>query len=508
MFSRVQPSLLTSRLDADFYKIEFISNEAHLKWFGVKKLAQLIDVKASGYGVLPSSNEYCDDGVPLIRGGDLSFGEVFSPSVFAPLSYKDGKGTAIAGDVLILIKGACIDGPEGVARVKQDNHGHLFNGSCFRLAFADRETDGPFFIAYSQSKYFLKQKKRQVANTGISYNDEDSIHGYLIPNLENAVKKYIGNKVRQAEQLRAWAKKIYLSVQAEIISELGLCQREKKLTKRISPSLLSDRLDQNHYQNNLLENHQLLMNKDFVKLGDKNEFLNLTDGDHGNPVYGQGPIYLRASEIKDGLIDKAKQVRLAEDYASKVGKSCWANSGDVIFSVVGTLGLSAVVEPENAGIMSRGIAKVTPQNLPNYFVKAFFKSSYFSDQLVRHSVGTVQRGVYLSSIEHLMVPVFDDQTMNKIAREEALADAATTCSNCLIDSAKLLCEALIEGQLTEQQLIQAQRALEDGDTGLDQAILSKLSSEGFAIEGAKSLFRDLDELYRLLENAARAEDEE
>ncbi|MGV5001978.1 hypothetical protein ACN2AK_13435 [Shewanella xiamenensis] len=508
MFSRVQPSLLTPRLDADFYKIEFIENEAHLKEFGVKRLAKLIDIKASGYGVLPSSNEYCDDGVPLIRGGDLSYGEIVSPSVFAPLSYKDGKGTAIDGDVLILIKGACIDGPEGVARVKQDNHGYLFNGSCFRLAFTDREVDGPFFIAYSQSKFFLRQKKRQVANTGISYNDEDSIHGYLIPDLENGVKKYIGDKVRQAEQLRAWAKRIYLSVQAEIISELGPCQREKKLTKRVNPNLLSDRLDQNHYQNNLLENHKLLMSKDFVKLGDKKEFLNLTDGDHGNPVYGQGPIYLRASEIKDGLIDKARQVRLAEDYASKVGKSCWANIGDVIFSVVGTLGLSAVVEPENAGIMSRGIAKVTPQNLPNYFVKAFFKSSYFSDQLVRHSVGTVQRGVYLSSIEHLMVSVFDDLAMNKIAREEALADAATTHSNWLIDSAKLLCEALIEGQLTEQQLIQAQQALDDGDNSLDQAILSKLSSEGYAIEGAAPLFSDIDELYRLLASAAQAEAEE
>ena len=56
MFSRVQPSLLTPRLDADFYKIEFIENEAHLKEFGVKRLAKLIDIKASGYGVLPSSN--------------------------------------------------------------------------------------------------------------------------------------------------------------------------------------------------------------------------------------------------------------------------------------------------------------------------------------------------------------------------------------------------------------------------------------------------------------------
>ncbi|MCP6368334.1 restriction endonuclease subunit S, partial [Klebsiella pneumoniae] len=74
----------------------------------------------------------------------------------------------------------------------------------------------------------------------------------------------------------------------------------------------------------------------------------------------------------------------------------------------------------------------------------------------------------------------------------------------LTRSAKTLVESLIEGQLTEQQLIQAQQALEDGDNSLDQAIISKLSAEGYAIEGATPLFSDVDELYSLLEDAAQA----
>lgn len=78
----------------------------------------------------------------------------------------------------------------------------------------------------------------------------------------------------------------------------------------------------------------------------------------------------------------------------------------------------------------------------------------------------------------------------------------------LTASAKTLVESLIEGQLTEQQLIQAQQALEDGDNSFDQAILSKLSAEGYAIEGATPLFSDVDELYSLLEEAAQAEAEE
>lgn len=45
-------------------------------------------------------------------------------------------------------------------------------------------------------------------------------------------------------------------------------------------------------------------------------------------------------------------------------------------------------------------------------------------------------------------------------------------------------------------------SLEDGDNSFDQAILSKLSAEGYAIEGATPLFSDVDELYSLLEEAA------
>ena len=58
------------------------------------------------------------------------------------------------------------------------------------------------------------------------------------------------------------------------------------------------------------------------------------------------------------------------------------------------------------------------------------------------------------------------------------------------------------------QLIQAQQALEDGDNTLDKAILSKLSNEGYAVEGAVPLFSDIDELYSLLASANAAADSE
>ncbi|MFW8362990.1 restriction endonuclease subunit S, partial [Klebsiella pneumoniae] len=114
----------------------------------------------------------------------------------------------------------------------------------------------------------------------------------------------------------------------------------------------------------------------------------------------------------------------------------------------------------------------------------------------------------LASLHELPVIRLKNDIEEFLAKNLININLAKKIAFALTRSAKTLVESLIEGQLTEQQLIQAQQALEDGDNSLDQAIISKLSAEGYAIEGATPLFSDVDELYSLLEDAAQAEAEE
>lgn len=515
MFNRVSPNHLTARLDADFYKPEFVSNEAFLKKNGANRLAKLIDIKTSGYGVLPSSNEYCDEGIPLIRGGDLSFGEVISPSVCAPLSYKDGKGTAQEGDVLILIKGACIDGPEGVARVKQVNHGHLFNGSCFRLAFTNREIDGPFFIAYSQSKFFLKQKKRQVANTGVSYNDEESIHGYLIPELEIGVKKYIGDKIRQAEQLRAWAKRSEMRALELFNKQVDWSFEVLKVGKinKVLVSELNGRLDLKYNSPARLALLRHIKNKqitttELVRLVDISAMIGWK-GLTTEYYTDFGPWLLRGVEFRDGVIEFEKLVSVDRDkYLEQ--PQIHLKEGDIAFSKDGTIG-KAIVIPELANDMAAGstIARLRLKKVNEinpYYLELVLNHDFVQVQVESFATGIAQPHITQEWIAQLIIPRVKYEQV--IGEYLSIHHLANNNSKILIQAAKTLVESLIEGQLTERQLIEAQQALEDGDNSLDQAILSKLSAEGYAIEGATPLFSDVDELYSLLEDAAQDEAEE
>lgn len=70
-------------------------------------------------------------------------------------------------------------------------------------------------------------------------------------------------------------------------------------------------------------------------------------------------------------------------------------------------------------------------------------------------------------------------------------------ANNLCAAARLIVEQLIEGTLSESDLITAQKALEAGDRSADRAILQSLR-RGDAPD-APPLFPDLDALYALLD---------
>ena len=78
-----------------------------------------------------------------------------------------------------------------------------------------------------------------------------------------------------------------------------------------------------------------------------------------------------------------------------------------------------------------------------------------------------------------------------------LAGQACEVATRLISTTKFLVEALIEGLVTEQQLICAQQALDADDNSLEREILGRLTTKGLDGDG-DPLFVDLDQLYDLL----------
>ena len=107
------------RFDSQFFKKEYLLRKQTLKL--ISEPLHLL-MKEGSYGILPKSEDYLETGLPLIRGGDLRRARLdMRDLVRVPESYFSTKYKVEKGDLLILVKGATIDYPDGWSgRVKQE----------------------------------------------------------------------------------------------------------------------------------------------------------------------------------------------------------------------------------------------------------------------------------------------------------------------------------------------------------------------------------------------------
>ncbi|EFH4860971.1 restriction endonuclease subunit S [Escherichia coli] len=302
---------------------------------------------------------------------------------------------------------------------------------------------------------------------------------------EHKAQKYIGDKVRQAEQLRAWAKRLEGMADRKIkdlfhfnlVDSLTLKPRRMKQQVLSAVSLAPEFARAADSQMTFRSSSKLSNFISKCKCGDPIKSEERVPGPYF--YYGaSGPIDTHTEFNFNG-----KYLIIAQDgsigCANVADGKFWANNHVWVLKVKDEYDIESICRfldkhfPCWKGVTTGSVVpKVTSENLLN-----------------------------------ILIPI-DIAKNREIGSKLRLAVTTAAYAKKLTASAKTLVESLIEGQLTEQQLIQAQQALEDGDNSFDQAILSKLSAEGYAIEGATPLFSDVDELYSLLEEAAQAEAEE
>lgn len=297
--SWVKSELIEQRIDGQFYKSEFVKNEMK-----IKKLNNMLlkDMYYKGeYGTLPDSDDYCDEGIYLIRGTDLRDLSIDEKKlIVVPKEYFNEKSEVKTEDILMLIKGATIDAEWSVSIVPKNNYKAIFNGSIFRIRL-NKEYDPYYLTAFMSTKYFLRQKKRAISNTGIFYNDKESIEKFVIPIPSPEIQKYIGDKVRKAEELREEAKR--LKKEAEEIFNKNYQQVSKKGEKHewVKEYYLSE----DNVIPNFYKQYDLLKDKNHVYL----EFESIVDSIKcGIPVRSDMRIgskypFYGASGITDNIDD-------------------------------------------------------------------------------------------------------------------------------------------------------------------------------------------------------------
>lgn len=559
LYSIVPNAEMTERFDSEFYTPDFLLNDKKLRGIEHQPLSEiLIDLQLGYTG--PTEKFYELNGINYLSSKNVIDGTIEITDATDTISRSAHKNelskTAVKeGDVLITRTGTV-----GKSAVVTQYLGEANIAAHLIALRINPSWDSYYICGFLNSSHGRKQSKRHQRGTIIQGLSVFDIPQFVIPTYEQLAQKYIGDKVRQAEQLRAWANVLYripafIDAMVQGVLPLPLTHllvgdkkdATKELTKFLSLNI-ADADTKKFFRAFIAKNKMGSVDTDreffhinTVTTDAIEDFLSaqtyrpaitqafdiITSAKHNSlqamclePIrQGATPKFsttgkkcIKSKQTRDLFLDETGYETVDPD-AEQNKRIVRLKRNDILVTRqgAGTVGRASIfLDDEETYITdSLFLVRIDSNKAHPAFIAGFLRS-YTGQRLIEKGVygSTGQLNLSSGALRNIPVPDVDLDFQNFLGEALCTADTLFKLSTRLIQAAKTLVEALIEGQLTEQQLIQAQQALDDGDNSLDQAILSKLSSEGYAIEGATPLFSDIDELYRLLESAAQTEAEE
>ncbi|QGM30134.1 specificity determinant for hsdM and hsdR [Bacillus sp. N3536] len=135
--------------------------------------------------------------------------------------------------------------------------------------------------------------------------------------------------------------------------------------------------------------------------------ISISDGDHqAPPKVEQGIPFLVISNINKGVLDYSSTRFVPEEYYEKINEKSKPMKGDVLYSVVGSYGIPALVEENKKYCFQRHIAILRPKiNISSKFLYYVLQTRNLFNQASDVSTGTTQITVPLTGLRKIEIKV-------------------------------------------------------------------------------------------------------
>lgn len=506
IYKQTVENLSERRIDAWHYQPNFQNQINKIKQnVGVIFLNDVID-KSRGVasGATPLGANYLQNGkVKFYRTSEVE-GMFLDSQKAVYISEDDDEKLARsrlkAGDILLTITGAKF----GKSAVVSELHlpGNISQHSV-RFHPKPELIDSYFLVAYLESDIGQDIIWREAYGATRPAIDFPSVRALTLPKVNLIAQKYIGDKVRQAELLREWAK----SLRAEVDNELNKFSFATDLipstVNKVSTQILEDRLDPRPYRNHYINLVDQIKKVTHSNIG------NLATLNSGCPVSSSDFLEEKAVPLirirNIGYEDFiGVDTYISESLYEEEGRY-QAEENMIVIGMDGIFRAQFILAEELPMLINQRVAILKPSEIRSELLTHWLNRPEGQMQLNQWAVKTTVEHTSLTDIGRVLIPRLTQEVEDYLADKLRNARKALKVSKALIESAKYIVENLIEGAITEDDLLQSQNALEQGDTSLDCAILSQMAEDGYAVAGSKPLFSDLDEFYDLLEQAKTLE---
>jgi len=489
--SRVTANLLTPRLDAEYYAPDVISLVKRLKVEGHPVLGALLKHMKRHpmcYG-FDQAEEMGSNRIPYFKGEDLYDLTVVHGGSFIDDVHFDSYPSAQVrhGELIMSVRGTI--GRASVCRTER--------GLCSpnTIVLVPRsETDPEFIAAFFASSYGKTLINREISGTVQDTITEEGIRNIQAVSFHHQAQTFIGEKVRQAEGLRAEA---VAAEQGFVRAIQGDCPEvfgEPKALGRsswVSGNTLGRNLNPGAFNP-----ERLRIRSEIERIGGRLLGEVAMIEAKVTTAFGPNADYIGLESVS------SSNLQLSPVKAGEAGVSGTARvlcEGPVISKLRPYLNKVAYIPHElGQAVGSTELLCVRPkEGVDGWYICGVLKLPCTLRQFQPLANGSTHPRIEAVDVLDVMIPWREDAA--QLGASLKLAQAKYFASNRLTTAAKLLIEALIEGHVTESDLIAAQEALDRGDTGLDRALLSRLTRKGIDAPGEPPLFPDLDALYGLLQ---------
>lgn len=447
---------IDSRIDSEYYssiylKKQLIEQENPLDYCELGSLG-----KGFSYGTPPYGN-MAEQGVPYLRipniedqfflNDDLAF-------INEDYHLKNIRNEVDKGDILFRIKGQL-----GQAVVVPKRYAGAHTGSSF-LKFTPTFIDPYFLVLYLSSSYGKNQILRKQSNSIIKYLNIDDIKSIKVPVPSPEIQKYIGDKVRRAEELREEAKRLKEEAESLISNSINLERLVEKVrdykskNNWVDSASISGRIDGQYYINPITEINKYMKNID-MKLVVLRDIAEVRKGFSYSNESSNGVPYIRISDLDDLLIDYSKVVRIDnKTYQQK--RNSQLKYFDLIMAITGaTIGKVSVFynkEIEKA-TLSADTAYVRFNNIEDSIAYLlYFKTVIGQLAITQGITGATNKHLAIEDIKNIVLPQFEDSIKKEVKNKIVQSMDNIYTSKQLIQEAKQDVEDLIEGDFEMSEL--------------------------------------------------------
>ncbi len=451
-FEYIHSEIIDDRIDAQFFTPEYIKSLKKINQFRIETLGNISRRIFDPPHTAPEFVDKSDFEMIMIENITLN-GIEGNFRAISETCHKDiFKNSHLEGNELLVSRVGNSSGT--FASVFPCYKGKNVSGNISIIKLKDEIIDKEYAFAYFNSNIGQNSIKRNIANTARKFLTISKIREFQVPIPSPEIQKYIGDKVRKAEELREEAKKLKKEAEEIIYKKLGniVLEDEKNYTANyIREEDIFERIDSEYYKEKYFRLQKQLKSKGFSlktldELCDSNIFNGRT---YKTTNKKRKYMNIGVGELGDWFIlangDKYIDENINTNYLLDRYSIIWGNSAHLA-KYIGekvniNLETNSYVPTTEITCIKPNLDKINP-----YYLFLYMKSNWGYYQVQRTVKGMTAHS-YPEDVSKIIVPILDFsfEELNVMKSAVELGYRYTKESKQLVQEAKQDVEDLIEG---------------------------------------------------------------